>query len=432
MALSNHLTHLSVLIWVFILVSPVSAQVSHGDREKGRKMLTDVVQMIRNHYYDPQFHGVDLDALSKEADERINQAPTIAAIFAAIADLLRNLNDSHTYFLPPQRVIYQHQWEMQSIGDKCYIVSIEPGSEGELKGLKLGDQVVALNGVKVTRESLAVIHYFYSALSPQPGFDLDLVSPEGTQRTLRIMAKENKQTPIGWNSIIAFRNAVSAYEKARHQYLLRTIKLSDKSILWPLSQFALTAEEVDDTMSRIRNFDNLVLDLRGNTGGLEENLLRLVGYFFDHDVKVAEAKRRDETRSLVARSRGIFKGKLVVLVDSWSSSASELFARVMQLEGRATVLGDRTPGAVMRSRTHRLRMDTKSNLAIGYVLSITDADIVMKDGKSLERVGVTPDELLLPSPQDLAGKLDPVLQRAAALVGTQLTAAEAYKLLYKN
>jgi len=432
MALSKRLTHLSVLIWVFILVSPVSAQVSKVDREKGRKMLTDIVQMIRKHYYDPHFHGVDLDALSKEADEKISQAPTIAAMFAAIADLLRNLNDSHTYFLPPQPVTYRHQWEMQSIGDKCYVVWIEPGSEAEVKGLKLGDQVIALNGVKVTRESLVVIDYFYTALSPQPGFDLDLVSPEGTRRTLRIMAKENKQAPTGWNSEIAFRNAVSEYQKARRQYLLRTIKLSDKSILWPLDQFALTAEEIDDTMSKIKNFDNLVLDLRGNSGGLEENLLRLAGYFFDHDVVVGEAKRRDETRSLVARSRGSFRGKLVVLVDSWSTSASELFARVMQLEGRAIVLGDRTSGLVMRSRRHILWMNTKSNIPISYILSITDADLVLKDGKSLEGVGVTPDELVLPSPKHLAGKLDPVLERAAALVGEQLTAAEAYKLVHDN
>ena len=74
----------------------------------------------------------------------------------------------------------------------------------------------------------------------------------------------------------------------------------------------------------------------------------------------------------------------------------------------------------------------KSNHSIGYVLSITNADLVMKDAGSLERVGVTPDELLLPSQKDLAGKLDPVLQRAAALVGKQLTAAESYKLLHEN
>ncbi len=86
----------------------------------------------------------------------------------------------------------------------------------------------------------------------------------------------------------------------------------------------------------------------------------------------------------------------------------------------------------MRARQHVLWMDTKSNHSIGYVLSITDADLVMKEGGSLERAGVTPDELLLPSQKDLAGKLDPVLQRAAALVGKQLTAAESYKLLHEN
>ena len=46
--------------------------------------------------------------------------------------------------------------------------------------------------------------------------------------------------------------------------------------------------------------------------------------------------------------------------------------------------------------------------------------VIMTDGKSLEGVGVTPDELLLPAAADLAAKRDPVLTRAAALVGFEL------------
>lgn len=63
--------------------------------------------------------------------------------------------------------------------------------------------------------------------------------------------------------------------------------------------------------------------------------------------------------------------------------------------------------------SHQVGVDTVAF----YAVSVTDGDLIMTDGKSLEGQGVIPDELLLPKPADLAAKRDPVLARAMSLVG---------------
>ncbi len=60
-----------------------------------------------------------------------------------------------------------------------------------------------------------------------------------------------------------------------------------------------------------------------------------------------------------------------------------------------------------------------------YGVQITEADVVMSDGGRLEGVGVTPDELLLPTAADLAAHRDPVLARAITLAGVPITAEKA-------
>jgi C-terminal processing protease CtpA/Prc len=69
-----------------------------------------------------------------------------------------------------------------------------------------------------------------------------------------------------------------------------------------------------------------------------------------------------------------------------------------------------------------------TDVVIFYAASITVSDIVMSDGKSLENVGVKPDETLLPKPEELAASKDPVMSQAMAAVDIELDPEDAAKL----
>ena len=116
-----------------------------------------------------------------------------------------------------------------------------------------------------------------------------------------------------------------------------------------------------------------------------------------------------------------------MLVDSFSASASELLARTLQLTGRGTVLGDRTAGAVMVSQTFD-HMAGGDRTGVTFATSITVADLVMTDGHSLEHTGVVPDEVILPTAEDLASDRDPVLARALELFGLIATPEAAGRM----
>jgi C-terminal processing protease CtpA/Prc len=185
--------------------------------------------------------------------------------------------------------------------------------------------------------------------------------------------------------------------------------------------------QVESLLKDVRKHKSFVIDLRGNPGGSVETLERLLGGFFDHDVTIGKRVGRKEMKPQVTKHQHeAFHGKVVVLVDSQSSSAAELFARVMQLEKRGVVVGDRSSGLVMEGKFYSYSLGADSRVFYGAL--ITDADVVMADGKSLEHTGVTPDEIVLPAPADLLSGRDSALSRAIELAGASLSPEQAGKM----
>ena len=416
----------TLLLCCGLASATVGQSLSSYDREAGRQMLQMVRLDIEKHYYDPSFHGIDLQERFGQADERIKNAKSNGEIFGVIAQALLDFDDSHLFFIPPSRVAkVEYGWQMQAIGDKCYVIAVKPGSDAEAKGLKRGDLILSIDGFTPTREVLWKIQYYYYNLRPKPGMRLVVQGPEGAPRQLDVLAKI---TPGKKQASFSDLNLELDAEDEAHLNRDRFFE-KDNVIIWKMPGFDIYDErELANIMDRVKKHQALILDLRGNGGGLVVMLKRLVGYFFEQDIKVSDLKYRKEVKTDVAESKGNsgFKGRLIVLIDNRSASASEIFSRVVQLEKRGVVVGDRSAGAVMQS----IRYGHEVGLGVMsfYGASVTNADVIMKDGKSLEHVGVTPDELLLPTAADLAANRDPVLARAAELAGLKLDPDAAGKL----
>lgn len=415
--------------WIFFASAAWPQQISKLDRGRAEDILHTVGDEVRKHYYDPKLHGLDWDAKLAQAKNQIGGAKSFNMAMSHIAAMLDSLNDSHTFFLPPQHA-YRHDfgWQYQMIGDRCFVTHVRPRSDADTKGVKPGDEILTVNGFTPDRSSLWKMQYVFSALRPQPALQLDLQDPAGNRRQVEVAARIRELKRVidltGEGGASDIWELVRQGETDEHLRRARTVEFGDELIVLKLPQFLFSPAEVSDMIAKMRKYKSLIVDLRGNPGGSVETLKFLVGGMFDKDVKIGDRVGRKENKPLIANgSHNPFSGKLVVLVDSQSASAAELFARVMQIEKRGVVFGDHTSGSVMESRHY----DEKNGVdtVVYYGVSVTDADIIMGDGKSLEHVGVTPDELLLPSASALSNNRDPVLARAAESLGVKISSAEA-------
>jgi carboxyl-terminal processing protease len=421
---------LQVLILALGELSPIAAQqdqqkITNFDRDRTRDMLHVIANDVKKHYYDPKYHGLDWEANVHAVDQKIMTASSLNFALSEIAAALDTLNDSHTFFLPPSRP-YKHDygWEIQMMGDRCFVMQVRPKSDAESKGIKRGDEILSINGYQPARDNLWKMNYVFNILRPQPGLRVELRQSDGQVKKVDVMAamrQTKKVTDLTSDGGSEIWDLIRGAESAAHLGRARWAEAGGDVAILKFPGFYFDEGEMDSLIKKAKKYKAWIVDLRGNPGGSVETLKCFLGGVFDNEVKVGDRVTRDDSKPMVAKSKrqNSYSGKLVVLVDSKSASASELFARVVQLEKRGIVLGDKTAGAVMESKRYSYKYGTDT--VVFYGASITDADLIMTDGKSLEHAGVLPDELLMPTASDLANGRDPVLAHAVELCGSKIT-----------
>jgi len=175
--------------------------------------------------------------------------------------------------------------------------------------------------------------------------------------------------------------------------------------------------EFQQAMDEFRRADGIIIDLRGNPGGLAAMLMGISGHFLDDRVTLGVMKTRDNELRFVANPRLVtasgervqpFAGPLAILVDSMSGSASECFAGGMQSIGRARIFGQTSMGQALPALFDRLPN--------GDVLIHAYGDFVTANGTRLEGRGVIPDESVPLDRADLEAGRDRTMEAAIAWI----------------
>ena len=314
---------------------------------------------------------------------------------AAVKGMVSHL-DQYSSFIPPTRVSRFNQMVEQEfggigiqvnyLGGRLIVVSPLPGTPAHRAGIQSGDMIVEVEGKSVRGISL----------NDAVGL---LQGPVGRPVTIKVVhpgEKEPEELKLVRQLIKASTVRGDHYrDDATWEFMLPG---EPRVGLLRISHFSRhTAEETKAAVDELLKADmqGLVIDLRGNPGGLLEVAIEMCDMFLEEGNIVSVRGRNVTEREWDAGKRGTYPNfPLAVLVDNFSASASEVFSACMQDNKRAVIIGDRTWGK--GSVQNVIRMEHGDS-----ALKLTTASYHRPSGINIHRFpdmtpedkwGVTPDE----------------------------------------
>jgi C-terminal processing protease CtpA/Prc len=398
----------------------VSRQAVHEaqDRQMVEYTLRNLYTELKRSYYDPQFKGMDIDRLYNEAAREVKAATSDQQRHRAVSKFLDALDDSHTFYVAPANVgLDDFGFSFRFYGERAFVSTVNAWAHADTAGLRRGDEILLFAGQPLSRTNyLRVVSTF---LGQHPIVDLRLKvrAPDQSLSDITVRADTAALRKLSGKQ---FRKVYSlALDSARSASRHVQSSIQNRFFFWKIPSFDNVDVGLGKAVDRANDHETLILDLRGNPGGDIENLEKLVGYFIDKPINVGTLQLRWDKKEYKAKPKGDrYKGRLFILVDSETGSAAEVFARLMQIDKRATIVGDRTAGAVMASMFF-----PHANA------SITVSDFVLYNGERLEKVGVQPDHQVIPNARQIATGEDPALAQAFGLAGLRITPVQAARII---
>jgi carboxyl-terminal processing protease len=250
-------------------------------------------------------------------------------------------------------------WLRNSELEKIQIVAVVPGSSAETAGVLVGDYLIAVDGKKVEGLTLGEVT---AALTDNENSTARL-SLE-TDNQIRAVSVTRQNIEINPVTISTLASGVTV------------IKISD---------FARgTARDVRSALAtQIGERTGVVLDLRGNSGGLVTEAVEVAGTFLNGGAVVEFHKANTAPQILKASAQGDGITPLVILVDAATASAAEIVAAALQDRSRAVIVGENTYG--------KAAVQDVKTLSDGSIIELTVGYYVTPNGNRIDGVGVAPD-----------------------------------------
>jgi C-terminal processing protease CtpA/Prc len=192
------------VVAIFLLSSLVGGSGEHAAGQQPKRldsyqlarahmMLRTVYDEIWKNYYDPTYHGAALDSTYAKVDKALDNSATNTDAFFLIATFVSTLDDSHTFFVPPAHIHPMDRgFQMEPIGDACFITHVEPKTDAPLK-LHPGDRILSINGYAAEHRSYQSLNYLFQTLAPTPTLTMVLVDPKGVQQTEVVKAASGRE-----------------------------------------------------------------------------------------------------------------------------------------------------------------------------------------------------------------------------------------------
>ncbi len=429
-----------------LAAAPAAAGLSRDEALKVQDIMADMHEAVFDNYYPKEKVGKEFKRTCAEAEKRIGGAADNSEAFATIADALASL-DPRIMFWPPRRAVrVDYSWQWMMLGDAAYVTEVDRAGDAAKQGLRLGDQVLSIEGVTPDRGNCLRLDYTFNVLAPRPGLRIQVQSPGQPPRWLAIAATIRPQRPTRTRTWLRWASVVKVYSERDRQYLDAVIEQKNRrwigrALVWHLDRLEGIA---GDRAAGLRSVDSdaaaglkeavgagaLILDLRGQYLVDVDRVMQVLDGLFVDEFEVGKIKNERWGKSLRVRGRSdAFKGTVLVLTDSHTGGFAELLAHVIQQRQRGVIIGDRTMGRVFEESF----VSHARGLITGFIaagVTIPTGELILADGTPLDGRGVAPDLLLLPQPEDLAARRDVVLAKALRMVKETLSPEDAFKLFW--